>query len=80
MPAKSGEVRELRARLEAAEAALGFRDETIRDLRRRLDAERARSGAGFDRGACGSADRASPSAGTRTAAGLVALAAVALFR
>jgi hypothetical protein len=36
---ETGEVRELRARLEAAEAALGFRDETIRDLRHRLDAE-----------------------------------------
>jgi hypothetical protein len=36
---ETGEVRELRARLEAAEAALGFRDETIRDLRQRLDAE-----------------------------------------
>src|SRR3954452_4933426 len=34
-----GELRELRARLEAAEAALGFRDEPIRDLRQRLDAE-----------------------------------------
>src|SRR6478672_12955659 len=36
---ETGEGRELRARLEAAEAALSFRDETIRDLRQRLDAE-----------------------------------------
>jgi hypothetical protein len=36
---ETGEVRELRARLEAAVAALGFRDDTIRDLRHRLDTE-----------------------------------------
>jgi hypothetical protein len=34
---ETGELRELRARLDAAEAAIRFRDETITDLRRRLD-------------------------------------------
>jgi hypothetical protein len=33
------EIAELRVRLDAAEAAIRFRDETLADLRRRLDAE-----------------------------------------
>jgi hypothetical protein len=48
-PDEPGEVREMKARLEAAEAAIRFRDEMLDDLRRRLDRREADHRMALDR-------------------------------